>query len=162
MAGAQDIPIAVVVLFALIMAVGAGRSLSPHVSTTVFSGNEQYRRPPLAVLRADAPGGGAPPPSELEVFSEDPDWAYKVRCAGTVVHQYVPSGGFRGWPIAGPENLVHGTDPLLDTVVRFYDDGKYAHQLFLASEPPPPPPPPPGIGQQVGSVEGVNLSDGST
>lgn len=70
-----------VVLTALILAVAASRQLhvSPNVSTTVFVGNEQQRQSPLVVLRAGSPGGdGAPPPSELEVFSEDPNWNSKV------------------------------------------------------------------------------------
>lgn len=69
----------VLVLLALTMTLGAGRSLSPRVSTTVFGGNAQHHQPPLAVLRADAPGVGAGSPRELEIPSEDPEWAHKVR-----------------------------------------------------------------------------------
>lgn len=72
----------VIVLLALTIALGAGRSLSPRVYTTVFDGDEQHHQPRLAVLRADAPGGGAGSPRELEISSEDPEWAHKVCTVG--------------------------------------------------------------------------------
>lgn len=70
-----------VILTSLILAVAASRKLhvSPNVSTTDFVGSEQLRQSPLVVLRANTPiGDGAPPPSELEIFSEDLNWNSKV------------------------------------------------------------------------------------
>lgn len=69
----------VLFLLALITALRAGRSLTPNVSTTAFGRNGQHRQPPLAVLRAGASGGGSQSLPDLEVLSEDPDWAHKVR-----------------------------------------------------------------------------------
>lgn len=70
-----------VVLMVLILAVASSGDphVSPKVSSTALVGNEQQRRHPLAVLQADTTGDdGIPPPSELEIFSEDPNWDSKV------------------------------------------------------------------------------------
>ncbi|CAM9968750.1 unnamed protein product, partial [Pylaiella littoralis] len=54
-------------------------NVTPNVFTTAFVGREQLHQSPLVVLRADTPvGGGASLPSELEIFSEDPNWNSKV------------------------------------------------------------------------------------
>lgn len=70
------------VLVALILG-AASRELheSPNVSTTALGGKQQQHLYPLVVLRADTPPPGGerlPPLSELEIFSEDPNWDSKV------------------------------------------------------------------------------------
>lgn len=63
-----------VVAAAVILVLTAARELHPNISTAVFAGNGLQRQPPLVVLRA-----GEARRVELEIFAEDPNWAYKVR-----------------------------------------------------------------------------------
>lgn len=70
------------VLLVRLLAFSTGRQLSSSITTTYFfSGVEQARQPPLAVVRrifppADEDGRAS---SDLEIFAEDPHWALKVR-----------------------------------------------------------------------------------
>lgn len=76
------------ILLALVPAVATAREISPSISSSIFDRSGHQSQPPLAVLRIGGPSGGdqAVPPPELEIFAEDPRWAYKVRGSRRVVY----------------------------------------------------------------------------
>ena len=75
------------ILLALVPAVATAREISPS-SSSIFDRSGHQSQPPLAVLRIGGPSGGDQdvPPPELEIFAEDPRWAYKVRGSQRVVN----------------------------------------------------------------------------
>lgn len=69
-------------LSAFFLAFVTARELAPTISSSLFDRNGHQSQPPLAVLRVGDPSGHdqAAPPPKLEIFAEDPRWAYKVVC----------------------------------------------------------------------------------